>query len=151
MTVMHHTQWMDEMVQHGKLKFDNSNQQLVYHDPCELGRGCGEYEAPRNVLHQLGQLNSAKTEREASLCCGGSLGGYTMDDEGRRKIAAHAVSQLVSEGIDTLVTACPMCKKSLAGASPVRVKDVAEVACENLKVTTVHEHEKKRVVCSEVV
>lgn len=132
MEVMHHTQWIDRMVQQGALHFDKSDDQMVYHDPCELGRGCDEYEAPRRVLSQLGDLQHPANEKDASLCCGGSLGGYKMDDAGRQKIASHAVSQLVDANTDALVTACPMCKKSLAAVSPVRVKDVAEVACERL-------------------
>ncbi len=132
MEVLHHTQWIDRMVKKGALQFEKSDDQMVYHDPCELGRGCGEYEAPRKVLSLLGELQHPANENDASLCCGGSLGGYTMDDAGRQKIASYAVSQLIDDNTDALVTACPMCKKTLAAVSPIRVKDVAEVACERL-------------------
>ena len=37
---------------------------MVYHDPCELGRGCGIYDEPRNVLSGIGELKKAQKERE---------------------------------------------------------------------------------------
>ncbi|MBN2744021.1 MAG: (Fe-S)-binding protein [Marinilabiliaceae bacterium] len=147
-TVMHHTQWLKQMVGDGRLQVSHSDAVMVYHDPCELGRGCGVYDEPRDVLSRMVTLQSSSDQRQASLCCGGSLGGYRMKDAGRQQIASHAVDRLVDARTQTLVTACPMCKKTLAAVSPVKVKDIAEVTLEHLVLLPIKKipHQEKSLL-----
>ena len=64
--VLHYTQYIKGLVEQGRLKLSSCDERLVYHDPCELGRGCGVYEEPREVLSQVGTLVPAAKEGDES-------------------------------------------------------------------------------------
>jgi Fe-S oxidoreductase len=138
--VLHYTQFFNELIASGRLKPVMGQERLVYHDPCELGRGCNVYYEPRAALSQLGTLVKASKEYDESLCCGGSLGSLTLDARDRAKISEAAVISLVANKPDKIVTACPLCLKtfseSVANSSypvdPVRVVDFAEAISESL-------------------
>ncbi len=136
--VLHLTQFVDRMVKDGRLTLSASDRKMVYHDPCELGRGCGVYDEPRNVLSRAGVLVSAGKERDESICCGGSLGSLTLDFRDRSRITRSSVENLLVNSPEEIVTACPLCLKtyseSLAASenSSVKVKDFAEVVAEQL-------------------
>lgn len=131
--IQHHTQYIDELVKAGKLKVNKSDVNYVYHDPCELGRAFGVYDEPREVLENVGNLKKAKSEKELSICCGGSLGSFTLTQQERDEITANSVNDLMFNNPDEIVTACPLCLKTFARKSPVKVKDIAEVTAESLK------------------
>ena len=130
--ILHHTQYIDELIKQGKLKVDKNNVNYVYHDPCELGRAFGVYNEPREVIESIGHLKKAKSEKELSICCGGSLGSFNLTQEERDEITANSVNDLMHNHPDEIVTACPLCLKTFARKSPVVVKDIAEVVATNL-------------------
>ena len=49
--VVHYTQFINELIASGKLKVEKHDEKIVYHDPCELGRGCGVYLEQRSRNH----------------------------------------------------------------------------------------------------
>ena len=125
--IQHHTQYIDELIKNGKLKVDKGDVNYVYHDPCELGRAFGVYDEPREVLENVGNLRKAKSEKELSICCGGSLGSFNLTQQERDEITENSVNDLMFNNPDEIVTACPLCLKTFAKKSPVQVKDIAEV------------------------
>ena len=131
--VVHYTEYFNELIKAGRLKLENSHQTIVYHDPCELGRGCGIYDAPREALRTVGQLVPAAKERQESICCGGSVGSLTLRYEDREPITRGSVDNLMANNPERIVTACPLCMKTFGRFSPVPVKDFAEVLAENLE------------------
>lgn len=131
--ILHHTQYIDELVKQGKLKVDKNDINYVYHDPCELGRAFGVYDEPREVIESIGHLRKAKSEKELSICCGGSLGSFNLTQQERDEITANSVNDLMFNNPDEIVTACPLCLKTFARKSPVAVKDIAEVVANQLK------------------
>ncbi len=131
--VLHHTQYIDELIKQGKLKVDKNDTNYVYHDPCELGRAFGVYDEPREVIESIGNLRKAKSEKELSICCGGSLGSFNLSQQERDEITANSVNDLMHNHPDEIVTACPLCLKTFARKSPVAVKDIAEVVASQLK------------------
>jgi len=141
--VFHHTEFIHHLILKGKLEVAKSTRLFAYHDPCELGRGNGIYQAPREVLIQMGDLYSQKYEGENALCCGGSLGNLSLSNHERRTIALDAVNHLTGGVADELVTACPLCKKTFAQVSNVEVKDIAEVVAASLIRTTKKGHTHK--------
>ncbi len=130
--VMHHTQYINKLINEKKIKVNNSTQTIVYHDPCELGRGCNIYEEPRNVLKQIGDLQQAELEKENALCCGGSLSNSVIELETQTKIRNHALEVLTKSQPDVLATACPLCKKTFIHGNKVKVSDIAEIVAQNL-------------------
>ena len=130
--IQHHTQYIDELIKNGKLKVSKGDVNYVYHDPCELGRAFGVYDEPREVLDNIGHLRKAKSEKELSICCGGSLGSFNLTQSERDEITSNSVADLMFNNPDEIVTACPLCLKTFARKSPVKVKDIAEVVNEQL-------------------
>jgi len=131
--VMHHTEYMLELVRAGRLKLDGGAGSIVYHDPCELGRGCGIYEQPREVLRQTGELVEAEANRDMAICCGGSLGSLTLGFDKREDLTRNALHNLTVNDPDTIVTACPLCKSTFARYADRPVEDIAETVDKHTK------------------
>ena len=131
--VMHYTEYFNRLIKEGRLHVRNGHQTLVYHDPCDLGRGCGIYDAPRQALRAVGQLVPAAKEREESICCGGSVGSLTLRYEDREPITRGALDNLTANNPEQIVTACPLCLKTFGRFAPVPVADFAEVLAQNLE------------------
>ena len=131
--IQHHTQYINELIKNGKLKVNKGDVNYVYHDPCELGRAFGVYDEPREVLENVGNLRKAKSEKELSICCGGSLGSFNLTQQERDEITANSVNDLMFNNPDEIVTACPLCLKTFAKKAPVQVKDIAEVVVNQIK------------------
>lgn len=151
MEVMHHSVYIDKLVLEGKLKLRPTALKAVYHDPCELGRGSGIYEQPRNVLKQIAEVTALTEERVNSLCCGGSIGDLAMNATQRNMIRDGALNILCESRPDLLVTACPLCKKTFDSGNSVQVKDIAEIVAENIILNEnqnqVHELVETEVDC----
>lgn len=129
--VMHHSVYLKELLDAGKLKAHNGREKLVFHDPCELGRGCGIYEQPREVLSHIGELTEAAKCREESVCCGGSLGSLTLSFAQREPITRASLENLCADAPDRIVTACPLCKSTYARYADRPVEDLAEILDRN--------------------
>ena len=132
--VLHYTQFIKRLADDGKLNLTTDDERIVYHDPCELGRGCGVYKEPREVLAQAGTLVKAAKEGDESICCGGSLGSLTLDSRDRAKITESSVGNLLVNNPQTIVTACPLCLKTFSESVPetVKVQDFAETVSRHL-------------------
>ncbi len=126
-SVMHHTEFINHLIEEGSLRLGYLHRKVVYHDPCELGRGSGIYEEPRAVISYVAELQTAPQEGGMSLCCGGSLGNLTLSSGKRALIAAEAARSLTQSSPDELITACPLCKKTFSQATETRVSDIAEL------------------------
>ena len=125
--IIHHTEFMDRLIAEGRLHVESSDVRYAYHDPCELGRGCGVYEQPRRVVAAAGQLvEGAKTGKE-SICCGGSLGSLSLGFEQRKLMTENAINNLTAENPDAIVTACPLCKTTFGRYADRPVVDIVEV------------------------
>ncbi|MRR19552.1 (Fe-S)-binding protein [bacterium] len=125
--VMHHSEFINLLIEEGSLRLGYLHRKVVYHDPCELGRGSGIYEEPRAVISYVAELQSSKQEGNMSLCCGGSLGNLTLSSGKRALIAADAARTLTLSSPDELITACPLCKKTFSQATQTKVSDIAEL------------------------
>jgi Fe-S oxidoreductase len=141
--ILHHSEYILQLVQDGKIQISTSDISAVFHDPCELGRGSGVYEQPRELLNKMVDLKEIKNSKESSLCCGGSLGNTQLDSFKRDMICADTCKQLLYNNPELLVTACPLCKKSLGKYSTVQIQDIAEVVVENMSDKKVIETAEK--------
>ena len=126
-TIIHHTELFGDLVSSGRLKVRKDDTKYVFHDPCELGRGCGIYEQPRQALSAAGDLVEAAKNRKESICCGGSLGSLTLSFEKRKAMTENALTNLTAASPDTIVTACPLCLNTFGRYADRPVEDIAQV------------------------
>ena len=130
--VLHHSEYLLQLTEKGKIKLRKEEVQMVYHDPCELGRGSKIFDQPRKLLEQTGTLVPSVFERENALCCGGSLANTKINQATKDKITKHLVEELTAPNPEILATACPVCKRTIARHSKTKIMDIAEVVAENL-------------------
>ncbi|MDX2414532.1 MAG: (Fe-S)-binding protein, partial [Bacteroidales bacterium] len=105
--ILHHSQYINRLIQEKSLKLNFLNKSVVYHDPCELGRNSGIYNDPREVLLHVSRLTKSKHEKEDALCCGGSLANLKIDRRDVTIIATDVYEELTKSKPDYLATACP--------------------------------------------
>jgi Fe-S oxidoreductase len=139
--VLHHSQYIRRLIEEGTLRMNYSRKKIVFHDPCELGRGSGVYDEPRQVLSHVAVLQPTDYDGINSLCCGGSLGDIKIDQDSRNRIATDVVNKLTAGKPDLIATACPLCKKTLSKVSETPVSDIAEIVAS--EISTVQKKKKK--------
>jgi heterodisulfide reductase subunit D len=113
--VVHHTQFIQELINTGKLKLkeggDFKGKKITYHDSCYLGRANDVYEAPRAVLAALdADLFELKRSRTNGLCCG--AGGAQMwkeDEPGDKRINLERAEEVLGTGATVVAANCPFC------------------------------------------
>jgi Fe-S oxidoreductase len=141
--VLHHSQFIKNLIDEGAVKLNFLRKRVVYHTPCDLGRGSGVYDEPKEVLRHISRLEKSKFEDNNSLCCGGSLANMKIGSAKRSQIAQKAASELTKGNPDILATSCPLCKKTFSSATPTRVADIAEIVAEALIVPSVKKITRK--------
>jgi Fe-S oxidoreductase len=128
--VLHHSQFIKKLIDEGSLKLNFLRKKVAYHTPCDLGRGSGVYDEPKDVLKHVTRLQNTEFDDENSLCCGGSLGNMKISCRKKNSIAMDAAAEITRGNPDILVTSCPLCKKTLAAATDIKVADIAEIVAE---------------------
>ena len=100
----------------GKLK--KLNIKVTYHDPCNVARGMGMVDEPRDILKKIcSELVEMPTYGKQAECCGGGGGVLVTDKELSLKLAEKRVEQAIETGADVLTTLCPTCELNLKNAS----------------------------------
>ncbi len=140
--IMHHTQFINTLLKEGRITVDGGSfkgKRITFHDPCYLGRGNGEYEAPREVLLKLdAALVEMKRSKANGLCCG--AGGAQMWKEaepGNKEVNVERTEEAIGTGATIIAAGCPFCNTMLNDGvkhfnkeGSVIVKDVAELIAE---------------------
>jgi Fe-S oxidoreductase len=114
----------------------SSGAQIVYHDPCYLGRYRGVYDAPRDVFGRFGEVIDPPRARERSFCCGAGGGLAFLGEEKGKRVSVERAEELVATGASVVGAACPFCntmfRDALAGVSkaPPKLMDIAQIAAE---------------------
>ena len=134
--VMHVSQYLLRQFRQGSLKAARkvNLSKVSYHDPCQLGRKAGEYDAPRELIAMA--VGAPPLElfhsREKAECCGAGSSMFLTDPHIARKVACKRIQAVREADSDVVITACQNCKYALTDAqsrdaSPVQVFDVAEL------------------------
>ena len=139
MRLLHSTELLAELTAAQRLPLKDVNRIVTYHDPCDLARNGGVYDAPRQVLAAIPgvQLVEVHERRERGLCCGGGGNLEMVDPALAQRVAARTVGKLVATGAQAIVTACPQCVRTLTrgaetAAPGVEVLDVVELLAQAL-------------------
>jgi heterodisulfide reductase subunit D len=138
--LLHATEYLAGLLEnqdaHGgqPLPLHELNMTVAYHDPCDLGRKSGVYEAPRRVLSNIPGLTLVEMvdNRESALCCGGGGNVETYDPDLVAAISSRRLAQAQQAGAQAIVSACQQCERTLASAARrdrvrLRVMDIAEI------------------------
>jgi len=139
--VVHHTAYLNELIQAGRLKPQTASANVTFHDPCYLGRHNGIVEAPRDTLTATGAtLTEMDRTREKSFCCGAGGAQFWKEEEhGSARVNLTRYAEAKATGAETLATGCPFCLRMFTDAGQDEsiqggpaVKDVVEIVAERL-------------------
>lgn len=133
--VVHASEFIADLVDKGKLKFNGKlAQKVTYQDPCRLGRHMGIYDAPRKVIANLPgvELVEMDRHREGALCCG--VSAWMGCGRHSKQIQIERLTEAKGTTADLLVTACPKCQIhlncALSEKMPVKKEEVAIETCD---------------------
>lgn len=143
--VLHHSQFIKMLIDEGSVKLNFLHKKVVYHSPCDLGRGSGVYDEPKDVLRHVSKLGRSDFEDKNSLCCGGSLANMKLSSADKKKIAINAASELTKKDPDILATACPLCKKTFSSVTATRVADISEIVAEALNLNSTKKNNTRQI------
>jgi heterodisulfide reductase subunit D len=137
--ILHETEMLAELARAGRLRFKPWPVTVTYHDSCDLGRKSGIFEAPREVLRAIPELELVEMadHHENSLCCGGGGNLETFDRELAQTLPCRRLEQAHHTGAKYIVVSCQQCKRTLFGAARregirIRTIDLAEVVARQL-------------------
>jgi Fe-S oxidoreductase len=139
--VFHHSQFLLELVQQGKLTpKDVSNTSVVLHDPCTLSRYANDWVSTRQLLKKVSNTALVEPEhnRNFTLCCGAGGSHMWMEDHGPLRMNEARTRELLATGAEKVVTACPFCSSMLGdglarmrGGKHSELLDIAELLVES--------------------
>ncbi len=137
--VVHHTQLLHSLIEEGRLKVAGGKfrgKRITYHDPCYLGRGNGEYQAPRDLLQKLEvELVEMKRSKTRGFCCGAGGAQFFKEPEpGDKDINVDRVEEAIGIRPEIIASGCPFCTnmltdgiKAMNKEDEVQVMDIAEM------------------------
>jgi Fe-S oxidoreductase len=142
--VLHHSQFLQKMISEKKIGILNDvfrDKKITFHDPCYLGRGNGEYMAPRKVLESIpSQKVEMKRNKSFALCCGAGGGQMFKEAEkGEKEVFIERMEDVMETGADIVCTACPFCMVMMTDGIKYKNKeeeiknlDLAELVSQSL-------------------
>jgi len=133
--VVHAAELLRDLVAEGQLELAEPRRTgvVTYHDPCDLGRKSGIFDAPREILRRVPGYTFVEMQQsgEHALCCGGGGDLETFDPDLVQEVAAQRIAQAAEVGATVLVSACPQCVRTLSKAARaqrvrIRVLDLTQ-------------------------
>jgi Fe-S oxidoreductase len=134
--VEHHSEFLARHVH--KLEASDGKGDIVFHDPCYLGRYRNVYDEPRDVASLGGNLVEAERNRERGFCCGAGGGLTFLGEETGQRVSHMRAAELKATGAKTIAAACPFCNSMLRDAlaqdatNAPELLDIAQIAARNL-------------------
>ena len=113
--LLHDSQFLQRMIGDGTIHLGELKTTVTYHDPCDLGRNSGVYDAPRQVLKAIPGLTLVELEnnRAQSVCCGGGGNVEMADADLSGKVAQKKIAEIQRTGAKTVVTSCQQCVRTI--------------------------------------
>ena len=107
--VVHHTEFLAELVRDGRLTPAPSDRTITYHDSCYLARHNDIRSEPRELVAAVGKPVEMPRNRERTFCCGAGGARMWMEEKRGRPINQERVREAAATGAETLAVACPFC------------------------------------------
>jgi heterodisulfide reductase subunit D len=142
--VVHATELLDEMIAGKDVALGELELRVTYHDPCDLGRKSGVFDAPRRVLQSIPGLTLVEmgSYGQISECCGGGGNLESFDPDIVSEVSLRRVDRACEVGAEVIVSACQQCERTLtravrhhelARSTRMRVVDVTELVSQSLE------------------
>ncbi len=137
--VLHHTQYLQQLIKEGRFKITNNSfkgKRITFHDPCYLGRANEVFEAPRELLKELGvNLVEMRRSKRTALCCGaGGAQMFKEPEKGDKDVNVLRTEDALQTNPDIIATGCPYCNTMMTDGvkfkekeADIEVLDVAEL------------------------
>jgi Fe-S oxidoreductase len=135
--IEHHSEFM---ARHIDRLPRSKGENIVYHDPCYLGRYRNVYDEPRAVLARSGEVIDPPRSRERSFCCGAGGGLAFLGEEQGERVSHNRARELAATGAGTVAAACPFCNTMFRDAlvavspSPPKLLDIAQIVAASIAV-----------------
>jgi Fe-S oxidoreductase/FAD/FMN-containing dehydrogenase len=133
----HYSEVIAEKIKSGEFIFPQNNMTPVtvtWHDSCHLGRVSGVYDAPRDLIKAIPNVQFVEMEhnRDKAHCCGSVL-TLIKDPPVAAEIGGLRLNEAVDVGAQKVLAICPCCEVQLRIAAkkkniPVEVVDLAHFA-----------------------
>jgi heterodisulfide reductase subunit D len=138
--LQHATEFLAELLAGDAVPLGPVEEVVTYHDPCDLGRKSGVYDAPREVLARIPGLEFREivANRENALCCGGGGDVEVSDPTVSSGVAGRRLAQVQATEARYVASACQQCKRTLqegARRHKVRVRavDIVELVWQSMQ------------------
>lgn len=140
--VIHYTELYANLLKEGKIKpAKGLAKKVIYHEPCYLGRHSKVFEAPREILSAIPEVQNIEFEKtqDNSMCCSGGGARIWMETEAGLRFSDVKAKEAMDKEADYLVTACPYCivmledsLKNIDKDEKMAVKDISELISESI-------------------
>ena len=137
--VLHATEALEEIIDQGRIELKPFKRSVTYHDPCDLGRTSSIYEAPRNVIRAIPDIEFTEMEHhhEYSLCCGGGGDVEMADKDLTAAVGERRIQEAAATEAQVVLSACQQCERTLAEAARrarirVRAMDIADLIAKQM-------------------
>ena len=107
--VVHHTEFLAQLVRDGKLNPLAGDRTITYHDSCYLARHNDVRSQPRELVAAVGKAIEMPRNGERTFCCGAGGARMWMEEKRGRPINHERVREAAETGAETLAVACPFC------------------------------------------
>ena len=107
---------LEQMILDKRIPLKEIAATVTYHDPCDLGRNSGVFDAPRAVLEAIPgiRLVELPANRELSTCCGGGGNLEMVDPELAGRVARMKIDEILKTGADMVVSSCQQCLRTIS-------------------------------------
>ncbi len=124
--ILHTSQFFENLIKNELLKLKPLDMRVTYHDPCSLGRHSNVYDAPRNILKAIPNLEliELSMNKNCARCCGGGGGLWSYNnDASLESTQTRLKNDLIPTNVSALTTACPQCQLNFRFASRTKKID----------------------------
>ncbi|MGH7927877.1 MAG: (Fe-S)-binding protein [Candidatus Binatia bacterium] len=135
--VVHGLEHVANLLRAQRLHFTRTvNKKVTYHDSCHLGRGCGVYVPPREILSAIPGVQVVEMERNQrwAWCCGGGGGVPEADPELARWSASERMREAQETGAELILASSALCQRSFSdlNQNALPMQDLLEFAYQAL-------------------
>jgi len=138
--ILHAVEYLKQLLDQGRIELGEVERIVTYHDPCDLGRKSGIFDAPRDLLNSIPGLEFREmaAHGENAMCCGGGGDVEISDRQVTGEVGVLRMQQAQETGAQAVISACQQCKRTLlTGARQAKIRmramDISELVLESMR------------------